>query len=327
MALLHESVNYNKEGVQIMGLKITQKSISEDGSIKYIFTTSEKNLVEGIYFRIPGKENFSDNIYHLCISSQAGCAMGCTFCATGYGGFFSQLSAEEIIDQVDLIYNDLILNEIELQKTGFSVNLMGMGEALMNYENIKDFCYLAPSKYDNLQRVCISTVGITPRIRELAAIAKDVSILRLFVSIHSPYDQERTSIMPITKKYSIESVLAASQDFYDQTFFKVTLSYLLLEGVNNSTKHAEDFAKLIAYKPGFVVQLLLYNETPKIPFMRPSYESAVVFKEILSSYGIETIIQISKGIDIEGGCGQLVKKINYNVLKRRKNIIAFQTKK
>lgn len=298
-----------------MQLKITQKSVSVDGSIKYIFSTLKESLIEGIYFRIQG-----DNIYHLCISTQAGCAMGCTFCATGYGGFFSQLSSEEIMNQIDLIYTDLILTGIELPRTAFSVNLMGMGEALMNYDNVKEFCYLGKNKYENLQRLCISTVGISPRIKDLGFVAKEIGILRLFVSIHSPYDQERIEIMPITKKYSIESVLAASQDFYNQTFFKVTLSYLLLGGVNNSIKHAEDFAKLIVNKVGFVVQLLLYNETPDVPFIRPSYESVLSFKEILLSYGIETIIQISKGIDIEGGCGQLVKKINFNTLKKKKII-------
>ena len=300
-----------------MTVTIKEKAFSEDGSIKYVFFTSQGQLIEGIYFRIQGREDFSDDTYHICISSQAGCAMGCTFCATGYGGFFAQLSSEEMCSQVDLICNDLIAMGKEEKMTGFSVGLMGMGEPLMNYENIVAFCYSVQNKYSNLEAVCISTIGISPRIEDMAQVANDTNIIRLFVSIHSPYEEQRLSIMPITKKYSIQSVLEACRTFHKNTGLKIILSYLLIRDVNDSEKHAEDFAHLIANDVCFTTQLLLYNETPGIDFMRPSNDSATKFKDVLSSHGIPTIIQISKGQDIDGGCGQLVKKINQKSVERR----------
>lgn len=294
---------------------------SEDNSIKYAFLIPEKeNLIEGIYFRLQSRSDFPDDIYHMCISSQAGCAMGCTFCATGYGGFFSQISSEEMLNQVDLIYKDVIENSKECSTTKFSVGLMGMGEPFMNYSNVEEFCYSAPKKFNNLYAICISTVGIVPKIKEAAKIAKDIGILRLFVSIHSPYDKERSYIMPITNNFPIQSVLEASRVYHQETQSKIILSYLLLGSINKSEKHAEDFAKLIANDNFFIVQILLYNETPEIPFSRPSNESAAKFRDILNSHGIETIIQISKGQDIDGGCGQFIKKINRKTLERRKRI-------
>lgn len=303
-----------------MILEIKEKLRSNDGSIKYVFQTASQQLIEAIYFRLPNRSDFPDDIYHMCISSQAGCAMGCTFCATGYGGFFSQLSSDEMLAQVDFIIDDLTTNKIEPSSTKFSVGLMGMGEPLMNYESVEAFCYSAAKKYTNIEAICISTVGISPKIEKLADLAIEINILRLFVSIHSPYDQERASIMPINNKYSIQSVLDSCRAYYKKTRSKITLSYLLLRDVNDSKKHAEDLAKCIhSDHESFVIQILLYNETPGIPFTRPADESALMFGEVLISLGFETIVQVSKGQDIDGGCGQLIKKINIKALEKRKS--------
>ena len=197
-----------------------------------------------------------------------------------------------------------------------------MGEPFMNYKNTEKFCYSVTNKYHNLRSLCVSTVGIPHRIKDISSIAANISALKLSVSIHSPYDEERSLIIPIAKKYSISSILSACRFFHEKTSSKITLSYLLLDGVNNSEKHANDFAKLIIKDDFFTVRLLLCNKTPGIPFLRPTNESALQFKNILLSHGVDADIQISKGQDVEGGCGQFVRNYAQPLIKYQENVEA-----
>lgn len=293
-------------------IKIIDRLPSSDGSIKYAFRNRTKNEFESVYFKLPPKNNVSTQI---CISSQAGCAMGCKFCATGYGGFFSNLTPQEMMEEVNLVKEDIYQNGLEEEKSGFNILLMGMGEALMNYENVIDFYSQARKNFFHLNKIFISTVGISKRIYDLANLPASLNI-KLYVSIHSPYNNEREKIMPITKKYKIESVLDACEEFSKKTNTKVKANYLLLKGVNDSEKHAKDFRDLL--NPNyFEAQIQLYNSTPDLPYQTASNETAYRFQEIISENGIETVVRISKGRDINGGCGQLVKKINQQRIQRR----------
>ena len=293
-----------------MTLRIKEKSFSSDGSIKYIFQNQQGNLIEGIYFRSSDRKGISYPIYHICISTQAGCALACAFCATGYGGFFGQLTPEEMKKEVDLIRDDLIQEGIEKETVGFCIVLMGMGEPFLNYDHVASFCYLAKETIPRLEKIGVSTVGIAPKIKEFADVSNSIQIcMKLFISLHSPYDDQRVKIMPITKKYSIDSIIEACQFYSSKTNSQVTASYLLLNGYNDTDQHARDLVKLLNPKH-FNAKILLFNEIPESHFQRPSDERAYRFEEILNSEGIDTVVQISKGRDVNGGCGQLVKNIH-----------------
>lgn len=296
-------------------LKIIERLPSNDNSVKYAFKDKDNNKFESIYFRLPPWKGVPYKIYHMCISSQAGCAMGCKFCATAYGGFFANLTPEEMMSEIDLMREDLIKNGLETDSTGFNIVLMGMGEPLMNYDNVIEFCYQARERFPTLNKIAISTVGLSDRIYELTELPLNLQ-MKLFISVHSPYNSERMQIMPITKKYSIESVMEACKSFAKRTNTLVKATYLLLKDFNDTEKHARDFAKLLDPRY-FEAQIQLYNVTPGIPYQRVSDETGYTFKNIVEAEsGVDTIIQISKGQDIDGGCGQLIKKINENTARK-----------
>ncbi len=292
-------------------LEIINKSISSDGSIKYAFKNQEGNLFESIYFRLPPNNGIAFEEYRICVSSQAGCAMGCKFCATGHGGFFANLTPEEILEQVDLIVKDIVKNEIEKDDAAFNIALMGMGEPLKNYNNICTFLGVVQEKFPYLNRMSLSTVGISNRIYELANLSLDIR-LKLYLSVHSPYNAERTKIMPITQKYSIESAIEACKEYAKKTNGYVKATYLLLKGINDTQQHAIDFANLLDPRY-FEAQIQLYNPTIGLPYQRVSDEFAYEFKNIVAKKGLDTILQISRGRDVEGGCGQLIKKNRKNI--------------
>lgn len=233
--------------------------------------------------------------------------MGCTFCATGYGGFFKNLSHEEMLAQVELVQRDLRESgKIEKETLG-NVILMGMGEPLMNLSNVLKFCReLDFSSAYLIKLISISTVGVAPKIKELAH-ASDIK-LKLFFSLHSPFDEERSRIAPINQKYNIAETLAACTYFAQVQQQKIIVCYLLLKGINDSKKHAEAFANLL--NPQFFeTQILLYNPIPNINYERPTMESALSFAQTVKEYGITTDIRVSKGQDVQGGCGQLIRDI------------------
>jgi 23S rRNA (adenine2503-C2)-methyltransferase len=289
-------------------LELIHKNKAEDGSIKYAFKDSNGNAFEAVYFRLPPNNGIPYSVYHMCISSQAGCAMGCKFCATGYGGFFSDLKAELMREQINVVRDDIICSEIESETTEFNVVLMGMGEPLANYDNVVKFAHIANNEYNRLHKVAISTVGLTPKIFKLAEDLPANLNFKLYISLHSPYDAERAEFMPITRKYSIQSVLEAGRFFAKKTNTYVRVTYLLLKGVNDTDQHAHDFAKLLDPHL-FETQIQLYNATPGIPYGRVDDSVGFRFKDIIESYGFKVIVRLSSGRDVEGGCGQLIKKI------------------
>lgn len=292
-------------------LTVIERHYSSDESIKYAFQDIAGRQFESIFFKFSAQNKVP---YFICISSQAGCAMGCKFCATGYGGFFENLSADKMMAEVDIIHEEMIQTITEGSKTPFNIILMGMGEPLMNYNNVVEFFYKSREKFPFLNKIFISTVGIANRIIQLGDLGSLLN-LKLYVSVHSPYNEERIKIMPVTKKYNIEAVIAACKNFSEKTNTRVKAAYLLLKDFNDTTQHAKDFAKLL--DPNyFEAQILLYNATPSLPFERVSDEFAYEFANILANHGIETEVKISKGRDVNGGCGQLVKQIKEKTANR-----------
>jgi 23S rRNA (adenine2503-C2)-methyltransferase len=283
--------------------KITWRKASQDGSIKYSLENDQQLQFEAIYFRLPFQTT-KGYCYTICISSQAGCALNCSFCATGDGGLFGNLSSDDMLGQVNAIRQELITKKIHQASDHFQVALMGMGEPLMNYNHVTDFCILARKSYPSLNKISLSTVGIIPRIQQLSS-RNDLHI-DLFVSIHSPYDAQRDKIIPINRKYPLDQLIKTCYAYAKAKNSFVNASYMIIGGINDSDQHAIDFCHMLDPKY-FRIQVLLYNEGSSSPYKKPSVSSAENFKKIAESYGFETMIILSKGQDINGGCGQLLK--------------------
>lgn len=276
-------------------VNIIKKCTSADGSYKFLLKSSEcSHMYEALYFSLDKAKD--ERI--ICMSSQAGCLMGCKFCSTGKVGHCKNLSAEEMLLSVEKIINEVGSNSIKW------VSLMGMGEPLMNYDEIVKFNVLVKEKYG--YSMSLSSVGVSDNIKRLADSAADY---HLFVSLHFSDDCKRSQYMPINNRYNIASVIEACKYYHNKKNYqkKIEISYMLLEGINDKE---EDIEKLIALLDPeiFVVQVLLYNENrdgSNNDFKRVSDEKANLIVESINRRGLEAYLSVSVGRDILGGCGQL----------------------
>ena len=239
----------------------------------------------------------------VCVSSQAGCAMGCGFCATGAAGFKRNLTAWEIVGQV-LFFARYLKNESERVS---NVVFMGMGEPFLNYENVLSAIRILNDK-DGLnigaRKISVSTCGIIEGIEKLAGENIQVN---LAVSLHAPDEELRLKLMPVNKKYPLKKVLSAVDGYIKKTSRQVTFEYLLLRGINDSEDRAEKLAKLMR-KPLYFVNLIIYNPTGAKD-MEPSFSRDVKrFKEILEKFGVPVSQRYRFGGDIKAACGQLALK-------------------
>ena len=231
-----------------------------------------------------------------CISSQVGCPMACTFCATGLGGFDRNLSASEIVGQY------LLLQSISPRRISRIV-FMGMGEPLLNLPNVLKALEIFSTEVGlSLRHITISTVGLAPQIRELAK--KELPI-HLALSLHSPFDEIRTSLMPVNKKWPVADVMDAMKQYHKATGRKITIEYLLINKVNDSPEEAKELARLIKGTP-HVVNLIPFNWVDTgHGFSRPSRERVRAFRRTLESAGVNATERIERGHDIAAACGQL----------------------
>lgn len=283
---------------------------SVDGSSKYLFNdgNSEKGNFEALYFYpVDNVEKSS-----ICISTQIGCAVGCAFCATGRLGLTRNLKSAEMIEAINKILEDEKNDGEDIGKLD-SIALMGMGEPLHNYNEVREFYHQA-MKLFNVRHISLSTSGVTDNIIKLA---DDDTNFNLLFSLHSPFNEERDKLIPINKKYPLESVIKACEYYYnkkqkDSLNLKIKASYLLMKDFNDTDRHINELIKILD-KDIFKVQILLYNENEDLPFKRPSIEKAREFERKLNESGLETKISISKGQDIAGACGQMAGKRNKNL--------------
>ena len=240
----------------------------------------------------------------LCISSQAGCAMGCVFCATGQMGFKRNLSSGEIVAQV--MYYARMLHERGENVT--NVVLMGMGEPFHNYDNTMAAIDRLnhPDGYNfGARRFTISTVGLVPMIRRFADEKRQVN---LAISMHAADDEERSNILPVNKKYNISKLLEACRYYVDQTGRRITFEWALIAGVNDS----EEVARRLAFRlKGLLchINAIPLNPTTGYHGRATTRQSAVRFKETLERAGIPCTIRMRRGIDIQAGCGQLAGSV------------------
>lgn len=278
------------EVATVTHLETALRQISQDGTRKYLFQLHDGNTIESVL--IPEGDRQT-----LCISSQAGCGMACTFCATGLGGLTRNLKAAEIIDQVISVQNDAHAKVT-------NIVFMGMGEPLANTEQVLKAVRLLHHPLGlgmGMRRITVSTCGIIPGIRRLAQERLQIV---LAVSLHAPTDEKRDRIMPINKKYPIEPLMQACREHVEATGRRITFEYVLLEEVNDTREDARTLGRLLS---GLLchVNLIPFNPVPETPFRRPSERRIRDFQSIVSQMGIEATVRWERGADIEAACGQL----------------------
>lgn len=271
-----------------LGLSAPLKvSVSSDGTKKYLFRTFEGEYIESAL--IPDGERMT-----LCVSSQAGCRMGCKFCATGRMGFRHQLSSTEIINQiVSIPERDQLTNLV----------FMGMGEPLDNIDNLLATLDILTSEWGmawSPTRITVSTAGVAKSLPRLL----DEQKVHIAVSLHNPFPEERKEIMPIENAYSIRQVcdILRRYDFTHQR--RVSFEYIVLEGMNCSPRHIKELSRLL---DGIKcrINLIRFHKIPDSPFFSPPLEKIIEFRDTLTKRGIQTTLRASRGEDIEAACGLL----------------------
>lgn len=286
-----------KENFVIRAVEIDNVQISNDKTIKLAFKLFDKSIIEGVL--IP-----TDNRATACISSQVGCNLGCEFCATGKLGLRRNLSVGEIFFQVVEIMN-MAKEKYDLSLT--NIVLMGMGEPLLNYDNVLKAMEMVSSE-DGLgmspQRITLSTVGLPKMIKKLA---DDQVKFNLAVSLHSANNKKRSEFMPVNRKNSLDDLRDAIVYFNEKTGQRITFEYLLMDGINDSLKDAKEFAEYCKSFP-VKINIIEFNSTNDKRFRRSSNESFDEFVKFLKSRNLVVNIRRSRGMDIDAACGQLAGK-------------------
>ncbi|MBN1427214.1 MAG: 23S rRNA (adenine(2503)-C(2))-methyltransferase RlmN [Anaerolineae bacterium] len=280
---------------RIGGAEVTKERHSTDGETrKYLLRMPDGQLIETVLMEYSGVRRTA------CISTQAGCALGCVFCATGQMGFARNLTAGEIIEQV--VHVGRVLEAVDERLS--NVVLMGMGEPFHNYDATMAAVrrMIDPEALAIGQRhVTVSTVGLAPEIRQFAQ--EDVQV-RLAISLHAATDRERSALLPINRQYPLDELLGSVRDYIDQTNRRVTFEWALIAGENDSVEQAHTLGKLLK---GLLCHLNVIPLNATNGYKgRPSHPAHVdQFVEIVEEYGIPTTVRVRRGIDIHAGCGQL----------------------
>ncbi len=280
-----------KEQMPLTALKAADVLTSGiDGTQKYLFELSDGNLIESVLMKYKHGNS-------VCISSQAGCRMGCRFCASTIGGLNRCLLPSEMLDQVYRIQT------LTGQRVS-NVVVMGTGEPLDNYDHLLRFIHLltGPEGLNISQRsITVSTCGIVPGILRLADENLEIT---LALSLHASTQEKRESLMPVAKKYEIHEVLNACRYYFEKTGRRVTFEYALVGGVNDGEQDAEQLHRLLG-NGNFHINLIPVNPVKERSYVQPDRTAVLAFQKKLEKYGINVTIRREMGRDINGACGQL----------------------
>jgi len=271
---------------------IVNRFVSSDGTRRYLLRLDDGEIVESVL--IP-----RDDRVTFCISSQVGCALGCTFCLTGQLGLTRDLSSEEIVSQV------MVLLKETAQR--FSVVLMGMGEPLQNYDNVLRAIYALHDDHGlkvPMNRITVSTAGLVPAIERLA---NEPLFPNLSISMTGVTNKTRDALMPINRKYPIEAVIEALRKLPHARQKRVMFECVMIKDMTDSPADAETLSRLVRGL-SVKVNLIPLNPSPEIPFQRSDSDAILRFQEILVRNGTATFIRKNRGNDVSGACGQLKKE-------------------
>lgn len=290
------------EVATVSSIDVKRLQQSEDGTSKALFALPSGREAETVL--IPSFDALGNaQRLTVCVSSQVGCAMGCSFCATGLMGFQENLSSGAIYDQVWVMNEEA---QRRYDRPVSNVVFMGMGEPLLNYDAVLQSVALLTDE-DTLnmspRRITISTVGLARRIRDLA---DDDPRTNLAVSLHAPTDEQRSAIMPVnqSEKTSLDALEAAIRYYADTTGRPITYEYCLFAGVNDSVEDAKHLAEVTRWAPS-KVNILMYNPVPSLPFERSTDAQLNRFVQALVAEGVTVTVRQSRGQDIDAACGQL----------------------
>ena len=290
------------EATEVRLPEIVSDQASQDGTHKWLLKLSCGNCIETVF--IPEAKRGT-----LCVSSQVGCGLNCSFCSTAKQGFNRNLSAAEIIGQVWVAARSLSQEHKADDKRITNVVMMGMGEPLLNFEPVvtamdimmDDFAYGLSKR-----RVTLSTSGVIPEMKRL----RERSAVALAVSLHAPTDELRDVLVPINKKYPLVDLMAMCRDYFkDEPRRVVTFEYVMLKGVNDQPEHATALIRLLKDVP-CKVNLIPFNPFPMTQYECSSPEAILDFRDRLMAKGINTITRKTRGDDIDAACGQLAGKVN-----------------
>jgi len=294
----------------IQNLHVAKDLISKDGTRKWLLQLHDGNNIEAVF--IP-----EDDRGTLCVSSQVGCALDCSFCSTGRQGFNRNLTAAEIISQV-WIASQLLDEEKKPGRKITNVVMMGMGEPLLNFENtiiavrimMDDFAYGLSKR-----RVTVSTAGVIPAMDRLG----DTLDMRLAVSLHATNDELRDELVPVNKKYPLKKLMAACRRFIDKqnTRSRITFEYVMLDGINDKPEHARELIRLLKGIPT-LMNLIPFNPFEGSGYSTSSKKAITRFREILHASGMTTVVRKTRGDDIDAACGQLAGRIEDKSRRHRR---------
>ena len=274
---------------------VVEKYVSAlDGTVKFLYRMSDGEFVESVVMKY-------EHGYSICLSTQAGCRMGCKFCASTIGGRVRNLAAGEILGEV-------LIAQKELSIRISNIVLMGIGEPLDNYDNVIKFLKLVNQKEGmniGYRHISLSTCGLVDRIYDLA---NEDMPLTLSISLHASDDETRSSIMPVNQKYNLDKLLTACRDYFDKTSRRISFEYTLITGKNDSTEQAQKLAALLKRylkdRP-FHVNLIPVNEVAESGYKRGSKASIMNFCKELNMLGVNATVRRTLGADIKASCGQL----------------------
>ncbi|MBR1423934.1 23S rRNA (adenine(2503)-C(2))-methyltransferase RlmN [bacterium] len=278
----------------VTDVKIKVKQESCDGTLKYLLEYPDGECVETVLMRFDNRANLT-----ACVSSQVGCAVNCSFCATGKRGFIRNLNYKEIVEQVLTIQRD----------TGLKVTnivFMGQGEPLLNLDNVLKAMQIFNEDFQiGARRLTLSTSGIIPQINKLAQLDMQST---LAISLHAPNHEIRSKLMKIEDKYPMDELHKALKNYVDKTGRRITIEYLLIKDLNDTIDAAKQLA---AYLKDIKcnINLIPYNPTEKNDYQRPSNNSIMKFKYLMEHSGKKVTVRLERGADIDAACGQLRGKI------------------
>jgi len=275
------------EAVPFSSLELVQEAFSVDGTAKALFRTHDGRSVEAVLMR------YRDGRASLCLSSQSGCPLTCTFCATGAMRFGRNLTAGEILDQALHFRRDHAVNHVVF---------MGMGEPMMNLAHVLETCRRLPSVGVTHRRTAISTVGWIPGID---ALADEAMPIRLALSLHAADEELRSQLMPVNDRYPLSEVLTACERFHAAKRRQVFVEYVMLAGVNDSALHALQLAGVLDPRV-YKVNLIPYNPTGM--YDGSSRATIERFRAALEEHGLSATVRLTMGRDIDAACGQLAAK-------------------
>ena len=274
--------------------KIKAKQVSSDGTIKYLLEYPDGECVETVLMRFDNRANLT-----ACVSSQVGCAVNCSFCATGKRGFIRNLTYKEIIEQVLTIQRD----------TGLKVTnvvFMGQGEPLLNLDNVLKAMEIFNEDFQiGARRLTVSTSGIIPQINKLAELDMQST---LAISLHAPNHEIRMQLMQIENKYNMNDLKKALKNYVEKTGRRITIEYLLIKDLNDTVEAAKELAHYL-HDIKCNINLIPYNPTADNDYQKPGNNAIMKFKYLLEHSGKKVTVRLERGADIDAACGQLKGKI------------------